>query len=218
PRIWLAPAGHGGPGMTALDSTHFSDFFHELHGRPPFPWQTRLAAQICAAEWPQVLDLPTATGKTACIDIAVFAMAVKGTGPRRIFFVVDRRLIVDAAFERMQHIAGQLASARTGILRQVADRLRRMGQSTEPLAVSQLRGGIYRDDSWVRPVLQPAVIAGTVDQVGSRLLFRGYGVSDNTLPVHASLVANDSLILLDEAHCSRPFAATVRAVQRYRGA
>ena len=33
---------------------------------------------------------------------------------------------------------------------------------------------------------------------------------------YAGLVANDSLILLDEAHCSKPFDQTVRAVEKYR--
>ena len=48
------------------------------------------------------------------------------------------------------------------------------------------------------------------------MLFRGYGVSPGAWPVHAALVANDSLILLDEAHCARPFRQTVDAVVRYR--
>lgn len=199
-----------------LKSSDFRAFFQELHGKDPFPWQERLAKLVCAGDWPEALDLPTASGKTACLDVAVFAMAVRRHGPRRVFFVVDRRVVVDAAFERMKDIARKLCAAEGGVLRLVAERLREMGHDECPLDTYQMRGGIYRDDSWVRSPLEPTLIASTVDQTGSRLLFRGYGVWDYTLPIHASLVTNDSLILLDEAHCSRPFSETLRAVKGYR--
>lgn len=188
-----------------------------LYERPPFPWQRRLAERVCALGWPHTIDLPTASGKTACLDVAVFAMAVRRQGPRRIFFVVDRRVVVDAAFERMKHIAKNLREKPQGLLRLVSERLKEMARSDDPVATYQLRGGIYRDDSWVRSPLQPMLIASTVDQVGSRLLFRGYGVGDCAAPIHAALAGNDSLILLDEAHCSEAFARTLGAVRRYRG-
>jgi CRISPR-associated endonuclease/helicase Cas3 len=79
-----------------------------------------------------------------------------------------------------------------------------------------MRGGISRDDGWVRSPAAPTIITGTVDQLGSRLLFRGYGPSLQTAPIHAALAANDSLIVLDEAHCAVPFYQTVKAVERYR--
>jgi len=55
-----------------------------------------------------------------------------------------------------------------------------------------------------------------VDHAGSRILFRGYGESEKTWPIHAALTANDSLILLDEAHCSKPFAETMSRIEKYR--
>ncbi len=60
------------------------------------------------------------------------------------------------------------------------------------------------------------IICSTVDQAGSRLLFRGYGVSDEARPIHAALLAQDSLLIVDEAHISRPFVQTVEWVARYR--
>jgi CRISPR-associated endonuclease/helicase Cas3 len=206
--------------MTPLSSADFTDFFFSIHGHAPFPWQSRLLEQVVdRGGWPSCIDLPTASGKTAALDVAVFAMALTGRGPRRVFFVVDRRIVVDAAHQRMVRIAAALAAAQDGVLRGVADRLRAMGgDASVPLGTCQLRGGIYRDDSWVRSPLQPLLAASTVDQTGSRLLFRGYGVCDQTLSIHAALVANDALILLDEAHCSNVFAETAAAVEEYRSA
>jgi CRISPR-associated endonuclease/helicase Cas3 len=48
------------------------------------------------------------------------------------------------------------------------------------------------------------------------LLFRAYGRSPKAWPVQAGLAGNDSLILLDEAHCSQPFMETLHAVRKYR--
>ncbi|MGH8611753.1 MAG: hypothetical protein ACREYF_06845, partial [Gammaproteobacteria bacterium] len=86
-------------------SVHDFDAFHAaVHGkgRRAFDWQTRLLSQVVAEKkWPRVLDLPTGAGKTTCIDIALFALALdakedaaKRWCPRRIAMVVDRRIVV----------------------------------------------------------------------------------------------------------------------------
>src|SRR5690606_474350 len=147
-----------------------------------------------------------------------------------IVFVVDRRVIVDEAFEHALAIAHKLYSATDGILKEVADALRQIAGYAElamfnrsfadapPLTCHQLRGGMYRDDAWARTPTQPCVIASTVDQFGSRLLFRSYGRSFKSWPLHAGLAGNDCLVFLDEAHCARPFFQTMQHVQRYRSA
>ena len=108
--------------------------------------------------------------------------------------------------------------ARAGPLKAIADRLLGLGGTTRPLAVARLRGGILRDDNWGRLPSQPAVITSTIDQLGSRLLFRGYGRGNLTASIYAGLAAHDSLILLDEAHLSMPFLETLSAIERFRGA
>lgn len=205
--------------MSALTARDFPAFFKELNGVEPFPWQARLAAEVMAGSWPEAISLPTASGKTACIDVAIFALAasVERPQPRRILFVVDRRLVVDEAHARAIRAAGRLAEAKGGVLGVVADRLRQLagGADAPPLATAILRGGIYRDDGWVRSPIQPTVVLSTVDQIGSRLLFRGYGVSPNAWPIHAGLLAADSLLIVDEAHTSTPFVETLGWVRRY---
>ncbi len=219
--------------MTSLTIDQFDAFFRELHGHDPYPWQKRLAKQAIHGEWPGAIDLPTGSGKTACIDIAVFALACQVTlpiaqqsAPRRLFFCVNRRVIVDEAYHRAHRIAERLwqaeqdFSANQPTLHQIAEALRKIGGtmadlSVPPLDVVELRGGIYRDSRWARSIIQPTVVCTTLDQLGSRLLFRGYGVSPNAAPIQAALIAYDSLILLDEAHISEPFRQTLMSVQRY---
>jgi CRISPR-associated endonuclease/helicase Cas3 len=203
----------------------FSDFFTAVHGRGPFPWQEMLADRVLSRGWPSAVDLPTASGKTALIDIAVWALATNPTGvgrqPRRTFFVVDRRIVVDEAFRRASCIADRLLAAAQDTfdpLHEVAIRLLELGGEV-PLRAAELRGGMYLDHGWARSPAQPLVCVSTVDQVGSRLLFRGYGLpgrDGNQLPIHAGLVGNDALIVLDEAHLSQPFEETLMAVARYR--
>ncbi len=206
----------------------FSTFFHTLWACEPFPWQTQLADRVATAAWPDAVDLPTAAGKTACLDIAIWALAAQAERPRgqrsaarRIWFVVDRRIVVDEAFDRAKCLANKLATDSAPAIRTVAERLldlRGMPSRERPLAVGRLRGGVLRDDHRARIPSQPAIITSTVDQLGSRLLFRSYGDSQLAAPIYAGLAANDSLILLDEAHCAVPFLQTLRAVRRFRSA
>ncbi|MDW8352020.1 MAG: type I-U CRISPR-associated helicase/endonuclease Cas3 [Anaerolineae bacterium] len=212
--------------MMILTPERFEEFFSALHGYSPFPWQKRLAAQVLSGRWPRTVKLPTASGKTAMIDVWVYALAAQAylspaerTTPRRMAFVVDRRVIVDEAYKRAVKVAERLAKAEDGILKEVADALRKLAapDSTVPLQCFQLRGGMYRDDDWARTPTQPTLITSTVDQIGSRLLFRSYGfVKGFTYPIHAGLTAFDMLIVLDEAHCSKPFYQTADAIERYR--
>jgi CRISPR-associated endonuclease/helicase Cas3 len=202
----------------------FPQFFQALWNFEPFPWQTMLTERICTGVWPEAVDLPTAAGKTACIDAAIYALAAQAgqpmrqrTAPRRIWFVVDRRIVVDEAHDRAVLIARKLAKAIDGPLKAIAVRLCELSGTKRPLATARLRGGILRDDNCARLLSQAAVISTTVDQLGSRLLFRSYGGSQRVAPIHAGLVGNDSLILLDEAHCSVPFMQTLRQIQVYRG-
>jgi CRISPR-associated endonuclease/helicase Cas3 len=214
--------------MPELDFHRFSEYFRALWGHPPFAWLSALVKRVLENAhhpWPDAIQLPTASGKTACLDIAVFALAAQVdllepgrmlAAPRRIFFVVDRRVIVDEAYDRARKLADKLKAAPSGIVKEVADRLRKLAGGDTPMAVFQLRGGMYRSNAWARSPVQPTIVASTVDQLGSRLLFRAYGPGPGTWPIHAGLAGNDALVLLDEAHCARPFLETLRAVEKYR--
>lgn len=229
-------------------NTSFSAYFEAIHHHPPFPWQVRLAQDVIKnGAFPPLLSLPTASGKTALLDIAVYALACEAERPPeqrrlpvRTFWVIDRRIVVDEAAHRARRIAFALEQAlqpnangnlpdsdSARALQEVALALLRLArrglpldsqahQRARPLEIYVLRGGMPRELGLTRAPAQPLICLSTVDQVGSRLLFRGYGVRDNSLPLHAALIANDSLIVLDEAHLSRPFEQLLHRLQQYQ--
>ena len=194
----------------------FAEFYRALNARAPFPWQRRLAEQVAATEqWPAEVGVPTGLGKTACLDIAVWWLAsqadrepAKRTAPTRIWWVVNRRLLVDSTAEHAERIAGalsnpgsaKLAGHNREIVASVQHRLNSLSAvpGGSPLEVIRLRGGVASrtptDPS------QPAVLLCTLPMYGSRLLFRGYGSNQRLRVVDAAMAGMDSLVLLDEAH------------------
>src|SRR5262249_50248892 len=77
-----------------------------------------------------------------------------------------------------------------------------------------LRGQLADNRAWLEDPSSPAIIVGTVDMIGSRLLFQGYGVSPRMRPVYAALLGVDALAVLDEAHLVPPFENLLEAVDR----
>lgn len=198
--------------MADLSSNDFSNYFEDVHDTPPFPWQVRLLDQVLTTGWPDVIAMPTGSGKTAIIDIALFSLALEpGRFPRRVFFVVDRRIIVDQVHARAKRIHDRISESHTPTLAAVRASLRSVSGGTA-FGTSRLRGGGQPEREWALRPDQPWVTVATVDQLGSRLLFRGYGVSERMKPIHAGLVGNDALVILDEVHLSRPFSETLAAL------
>ncbi len=190
----------------------------------PFAWQTRLLHRVVERGWPDTIDAPTGAGKTSVLDIALFHLALSADdaacrlAPRRIVFAVDRRVIVDQAFNRACKLQAALEWAADGPLKAMAAALRRLAGGDAPLRVEALRGGMPREDDWARSPVQPTILCTTVDQLGSRLFFRGYGVSSSMAPIHAGLLGQDALLLLDEAHLSEAFRQVLGRVRQRRGA
>src|SRR5690606_3142178 len=103
----------GGAVVNALRRQEFAAFYSQAHsGFTPFPWQERLLDRVLEHGWPELIDVPTGLGKTSILDVAVFAAALGSENARRrIFFVVDRKLIVDEAYRHACEIQDALAHA-----------------------------------------------------------------------------------------------------------
>ena len=181
--------------MSALAGT-FNGQFRALTGFHPFDWQARLFQRLARGEIPSALDLPTGLGKTSVMAIWLIAWAQGARLPRRLIYVVDRRAVVDQATTE-------------------AEKLRRNAKAAlglDKLLISTLRGQFVDNREWLADPAAPAIIVGTVDMIGSRLLFSGYGVSPKMRPYHAGFLGVDALLVLDEAHLVPPFAHLLRAI------
>lgn len=140
--------------------------------------------------------MPTGLGKTSVMAIWLVARAIGAPVPRRLVYIVDRRAVVDQATVVAEQLRAWV-DAEPGVRQALG--------LVAPLPISTLRGQYADNRQWLADPSAPAIVLGTVDMVGSRLLFGGYGVSRKMRPYHAGLLGADTLLVLDEAHLVPPF-------------
>lgn len=170
-----------------------------------FPWQEELLNRMLRGHIPELIDIPTGLGKTAVMAIWLVARACDAKLPRRLVYVVDRRAVVDQATEIALSLR-KLVQGDRGVKEALGLR------ADQSLPISTLRGQYVDNREWLDDPAAPAIIVGTVDMVGSRILFEGYGVSRKMRPYHAGLLGVDTLVVLDEAHLVPPFEHLLRSV------
>ena len=174
----------------------------------PFQWQQKLLVKFLAGQIPDALDIPTGLGKTAVMAIWLVARIRGANVPRRLVYVVDRRAVVD-----------QATTVALGLRQLVEEQQEIKTKLGIPngLPISTLRGQHVDNREWLENPASPAIIIGTVDMIGSRLLFEGYGVSRKMRPYHAGLLGSDTLVVLDEAHLVPPFEKLLEQVAQVDG-
>jgi len=180
----------------------FDSAFKTLTGCPVcFPWQRALYDRLVTGDIPAACDIPTGLGKTSVIALWLLALMTRPNGlPRRLAYVVNRRTVVDQTTAEVQR------------LRQSLPRLEQPGFDT--LAISTLRGQFADNGEWILDPSKPAVVCGTVDMIGSRLLFGGYRIGFKSRPLHAGFLGQDTLLVHDEAHLEPAFQCLIEAIQQ----
>ncbi|GIW93960.1 MAG: type I-U CRISPR-associated helicase/endonuclease Cas3 [Pirellulaceae bacterium] len=211
----------------------FDAAFESLTGFSPMKWQRRLFHRFVEAglpgkpDLPSACDLPTGLGKTSIMVIWLLALAQQAASgnvrlPRRLVYIVNRRTVVDQATATVEELRKRLLAPETTewqrhahTLKAVANALRDLcAADGNPLAVSTLRGELADNEEWKADPARPAVVIGTIDMIGSKLLFSGYGDGRYGRVHHAGLIGYDALIVHDEAHLTPAFSDLLRAVAK----
>jgi CRISPR-associated endonuclease/helicase Cas3 len=178
-------------------NSQFESKFAALTGNVPFPWQKALYESFLNGEVPSTCDIPTGLGKTSVIAIWLLARAAGASLPRRLVYIVNRRTVVDQT------------SMEVALLRAN----RNKAGIEEDIAVSTLRGQMADNRAWAADPSQLAVICGTVDMIGSRLLFCGYRIGFKSRPLHAGFLGQDALLVHDEAHLEPAFQHLLERIE-----
>lgn len=201
--------------------TTFDSLFQELAGHPPFPWQKALFERFLQNDVPQSCQLPTGLGKTSIAPVWLIALGLGAPLPRRLVYVVNRRTVVDQTTNEIVRIRQKLLQTDSSSqqLRELKSRLQSQCafETDVPFAISTLRGQFADNQEWATDPTRPAVICGTVDMIGSRLLFSGYRIGFRSRPLHAGFLGQDTLIVHDEAHLEPAFQTLLGSIQAEQG-
>lgn len=173
-------------------------FARATGGERPFDWQVRFAA---GADVPQVVRVPTGAGKTEGAWLGWLWRrrhadeAVRRSTPRRLVYCLPMRTLVEQTVERIVSQRDRLGAG--------------------DVAVHLLMGGAVARD-WIDEPERDAVLVGTLDQLVSRALMRGYGESRFRWPIEFGLLHADALWVMDEVQLFGEALATSTQLEGLR--
>jgi CRISPR-associated endonuclease/helicase Cas3 len=190
----------------AQHENQFDTLFRTLTDRAPFPWQMALYERFTEGVVPHAADIPTGLGKTSVVVIWLIALITHPEKmPRRLVYVVNRRTVVDQTTVEVERLRERLHGA-TELSEELKLLRKRCGlEFQSPLAISTLRGQFADNREWCADPSRPAVIIGTVDMIGSGLLFSRYTAGFKARPLQAGFLGQDALVVHDEAHLEPAF-------------
>lgn len=163
----------------------FPELFRRATGREPYRYQVQLAEQPL----PDVLEVPTGSGKTHAILTSWLYQQAAGHAPRRLVYALPMRSLV----EQTAKVAVEVRN--------------RLGRSPAELPIHVLMGGVGPSDWRERPEV-PQILIGTIDMLLSRALGRGYAEGRFAWPVSFGLLNSDCRWVLDEVQLMGPARST----------
>lgn len=178
----------------------FEDFFRTCTGVAPYDFQRAFATGDAL---PDLLEAPTGSGKTATAVLGWLWRRLYGSAEqqrecgRRLVFCLPMRTLVEQTMHSVQ------------VWRQ------RLGLDESELGIHLLMGGAV-DERWEAFPDRNAILIGTQDQLLSRALMRGYGMSRFLWPMHFAMLNNDCTWIMDEVQLMGVGASTASQLQAFR--
>lgn len=182
-----------------MDGTEqFTRWFQRATAFPPYAYQRTLAE---TPPPPDVLHLPTGSGKTQALIGAWLFQRQAARAPRRLVYALPMRSLV----EQTAHVAIEMR--------------RRLGLEHTDLPIHVLMGGEppFQQDWRMRPEADQILI-GTIDMLLSRALNRGFAEGRFAWPVAFGLLSADCRWIFDEVQLMGPARATSAQLDGLRGA
>jgi CRISPR-associated endonuclease/helicase Cas3 len=210
------------PFIFSMSDIDLEKLFSDLAGNSPFPWQTALLREFIAEKFPTSISIPTGLGKTSLIALWLIACYIalredRSSFPRRLYFVINRRTVVDEATTFAARLLARIEAAETLELAEMKETLLTAAAFSEEncIGLSTLRGEFADNEEWRVDPSRPAITIGTIDKIGSKLLFAGYGDSAYTRPTAAALMGISSYVVYDEAHLEPAFSALLESIAHF---
>ncbi len=201
----------------------FEAWFKRATDYEPFPYQTKFAI---GEGLPQILQIPTGLGKTACAVLGWLwrrrfaSESVRNQTPRRLVYCLPMRVLVEQTrdtailwLRRLDLIGGCVEVGSQGD-REAVKTYTPCWDDPEKIVVSTLMGGEDAGE-WDLYPERDAIVIGTQDMLLSRALNRGYGMSRYRWPMHFGLLGNDCLWLIDEVQLMGNGLATTAQMQAF---
>ncbi len=180
--------------------TDYASWFFRITEKQPFPYQQRLAT---TDELPILLDVPTGAGKTAAVVLAWLwrrrfhsDQKIRDSTPRRLVYCLPMRTLVEQTYTEVENWLNRSDLA--------AD-----------VELHLLMGGAL-SQRWDAHPEKDSILVGTNDQLLSRALNRGYGMSRYRWPIHFALLNNDCLWVMDEVQLMGIGFLTTAQLQGFR--
>lgn len=180
--------------------TSFDDLFQRCTGTAPYEFQRAFAT---AARWPDLVEAPTGSGKTATALLGWLwrrrfgSDAQRAEAGRRLVYCLPMRTLV----EQTEAAARRWRAA--------------LGLRESELGIHVLMGGAV-DDEWYEHPDRDAILIGTQDQLLSRALMRGYSMTPFRWAVDFALLHSDCTWIMDEVQLMGVGASTAAQLQAFR--